>query len=417
MYAKNASASSKYKYYKTDNDVSYSEGTIEDKRMFWAYLLTYGNTTGIHAEFPDHSIEEYFGRPLVGNTGPAKQVAWARGASNGGSADVERLANDGFMQLENIPAGCKSPQEIFNSVSKYGTPETAISMNSLKDGPGSFSSEKLYEMAGLQDWATFRKYCTVEGLPVKVSGPAGDREYPVKIEFDDYAFGWSIIDPDNGYPVASLERENAVVFRIKYNPDIFKVLNVTGLIEYFETDDAYNKESQPFYRAFGKVQVTYPEFYMTTAWKPGPDIPPSSNDGDPLGDGDTITVKIYEHQETFESHYKVDLTKYDYETGHPLKNSIWQVLEAFPDKDQIGADDETDGKLVESKMREDPTTWDNWLILKRIWKRMKMDTSAMTMNVFMISHTNTVTDIQFLQNQKAVEMPKQMKKQRMNMHS
>ena len=126
-----------------------------------------------------------------------------------------------------------------------------------------------------------------------------------------------------------------------------QVLNVTGLIEYFETDDAYNKESQPFYRAFGKVQVTYPEFYMTTAWKPGPDIPPSSNDGDPLGDGDTITVKIYEHQETFESHYKVDLTKYDYETGHPLKNSIWQVLEAFPDKDQIGADDETDGKLVE----------------------------------------------------------------------
>lgn len=229
---KNASASSKYKYYKTDNDVSYSEGTIEDKRMFWAYLLTYGNTTGIHDEFNDHSIEGYFGRPLEGNTGPAKQVAWARGASNGGSADIERLANDGFMQLESIPAGCKSPQEIFNSVSKYGTPETAISMNSLKDGPGSFSSEKLYEMAGLQDWATFRKYCTVEGLPVKVSGPAGDKEYPVKIEFDDYAFGWSIIDPDNGYPVASLERENAVVFRIKYNPDIFKVLNVTGLIEY-----------------------------------------------------------------------------------------------------------------------------------------------------------------------------------------
>ena len=361
---KGASAKSEYDYYKTDNDVSYADGTIEHKRLFWAYMLTYGNTTGIHEQFNDHSIEGYFKTPLAGSTKVAKEVAWSHGKTNGGNALIDEMATDGFMQLENIPAGCKSPQEIFNSVSKYGTPETAISMNSLKDGPGSFSSEKLYAMAGLQDWATFRKYCTVEGLPVKVSGPAGDREYPVKIEFDDYAFGWSIIDPDNGYPVASLERENAVVFRIKYNPDIFKVLNVTGLIEYFETDDAYNKESQPFYRAFGKVQVTYPEFYMTTAWKPGPDIPPSGSDGDPLGDGDTITVKIYEHQETFESHYKVDLTKYDYETGHPLKNSIWQVLEAFPDKDQIGTDDETDGKLVESKMREDPTTWDNWLIFE-----------------------------------------------------
>ena len=48
---------------------------------------------------------------------------------------------------------------------------------------------------------------------------------------------------------------------------------------------------------------------------------------------------------------------------------------------------------------------------------MKMDILAMTMNVSMILHTNTVTDIRFHQNQKVVEMPKQMKKQRMNMLS
>lgn len=180
---KGASAKSEYDYYKTDNDVSYSEGSIEHKRLFWAYMLTYGNYTGIHKEFDDHSIEEYFRTPLAGSTKVAKEVAWSHGKENGGSSIVEDMAHDGFMKLENIPAGCKSPQDIFNSVSKYGTPEDAISMDYLKSGPGEFDAKKLYDMAGLQDWATFRKYCTIEGFPVKVSGPAGDREYPIKIEF------------------------------------------------------------------------------------------------------------------------------------------------------------------------------------------------------------------------------------------
>ena len=360
---KGASAKSGYDYYKTNNDVSYSEGTLEQKRLFWAYLLTYGNTPGIHPEFPDHSIESAFGMPLAGSTKVAKEVAWSHGTSNGGSAIVERMANDGFMQLENIPAGCKSPQDVFNSTSQYGTPETAISMNSLKSGPGEIDPVKLYEMAGLKDWATFKQYCTITAPPVTATGPDGTKVYPVKIEYNDYGFNWSIIDPDNGYPVASLEHD-PIVFKVEYDKNIFKVLNVTGLIEYFETNDA--KDSQPFYRAFGKVEVTYPVFYMTTGvGKPGtPITPPNGGGSGDLGGGDSISVKIYEHQETFESHYKVDLTKYDYETGYPLKDSIWQVLEAFPDKDQIGVDDETNGQLVESKMRENPTTWENWLIFE-----------------------------------------------------
>ena len=191
---KGASAKSEYDYYKTDNDVSYSEGSIEHKRLFWAYMLTYGNYTGIHKEFDDHSIEGMFGKPL--NTKVAKEVAWSHGTTNGGSALVDQMATDGFMQLESIPAGCKSPQDIFNSVSKYGTPEDAISMDYLKSGPGEFDAKKLYDMAGLQDWATFRKYCTIEGFPVKVSGPAGDREYPIQITYDDYSFTWTVIDPD-----------------------------------------------------------------------------------------------------------------------------------------------------------------------------------------------------------------------------
>lgn len=81
---KGASAKSGYDYYKTDNDVDYSNGTLEDKRLFWAYMLTYRNTPGIHMEFNDYSIENTFGTPFKGNTKVAKEVAWSQGRSNGG---------------------------------------------------------------------------------------------------------------------------------------------------------------------------------------------------------------------------------------------------------------------------------------------------------------------------------------------
>ena len=366
---KGASAKSAYNYYKTDNDVNYSEGSLEHKRLFWAYMLTYGNTTGIHPQYNDHSIEGTFGQPYVGNTKVAKEVAWSHGASSGGSALVESLAHDGFMSLENIPAGCKSPNDVFNSTSKYGTPEKAISVDALKSGPNTVDAKLLYDMAGLQDWATFQKYCTITASPVKGTGPASSGvEYPVRVDINDAGFGWTVLNPENGFPVAKLEHD-PIIFHVEYNPSIFKVINVTGLIEYFETNDAGGKDSQPFYRAFGKVEVTKPQFYMTTQWKPNSsDVPggggSSGGGGGDLDEVDSITVKIYDHSETFNSHYKVDLTKYDYETGEPLKDSIWQVLEAFPDKDQIGTNNETNGQLVESKMREAPTTWDDWLIFE-----------------------------------------------------
>lgn len=357
---KGASAKSGYDYYKTDNDVSYSEGSIEHKRLFWAYLLTYGNTPGIHPEFNDDSIEEYFGTPLEESTRVAKETAWSHGRSNGGSDLVERMANDGFMQLENIPEGCKSPQDVFYSTSNYGTPETAISISALQSAPGTFDPQKLYEMAGLKDWAAFRQYCNISADPVKATIPGiGEGVFDIKIEYTDHGFHWSVVD-GSGVPVVGLEYD-PVIFKVEYDKSIFRVLNVTGLIEYFETDDA--ADSQPFYRAFGKVEVTYPVFYVTTG-KGKPNIPPTGGGGGGLGGGDSISVRIYEHKETFESHYQVDLTKYDYETGHPLKDSSWQVLEAFADKDQIETEDETDGKLVEGKMRENPTVWDNWLIFE-----------------------------------------------------
>lgn len=47
--------------------------------------------------------------------------------------------------------------------------------------------------------------------------------------------------------------------------------------------------------------------------------------------GKKIEVKRYEHTEGFEARYNVNLIKYDSETGKPLADSYWDILEAFDD--------------------------------------------------------------------------------------
>lgn len=44
-----------------------------------------------------------------------------------------------------------------------------------------------------------------------------------------------------------------------------------------------------------------------------------------------IDVHRYEHTETWEAHYNIQLRKYDSETGQPLAGSKWDILEAFDD--------------------------------------------------------------------------------------
>ena len=50
----------------------------------------------------------------------------------------------------------------------------------------------------------------------------------------------------------------------------------------------------------------------------------------PSGDWE-IDVHRYEHTETWEAHYNIQLRKYDSETGQPLAGSKWDILEAFDD--------------------------------------------------------------------------------------
>ncbi len=341
---KGAPANHTMDYRKVTTDVNYWDGTLEQKKLFWAYIGAFGSADG------DTSFEEYGYTPQI-TPDQARKVAWKL-ADN---AWVNRMANDGFMNLENVPAGCKSPQDIFNLVSKYDTPEKAMSINAIRSEPGVFSKEKLYEIMGLADLAAFEKYCTFEYF-----APPG---YAVVKTETSTTLHFNVVRED-GVLIAIGEAPGFTV-KVKYDPTYFKVVKVTGRLEkYTAVSGNRADEAQVLMRAVGKVEEAYPEFYMTTGggYIPTPGTPGGSDGGGGnRGNGGEISYRIYEHKETFESNYRVDLKKYDYETGMPLENTTWQVLESFPDQAKL-QQNESGGNLMEKNMREDPVTWEDWLV-------------------------------------------------------
>ncbi|MBE5995458.1 MAG: cell wall protein, partial [Paenibacillaceae bacterium] len=318
-----ASAHSNYDYSKVNADIDYNNGTIEQKRMFWAYIGAFGSydrNTALATQFGNRRVAPEVGR----------EVAWSKGKSNGGSAWVENMANDGFMSLENVPEGCKSPREILDLISKHNTSAQAMYINNLRSGPGQIDTKKLYELTGLKDWETFKKYCKItEVTPGMVINTEGQN------------LSWSFPNAPAGQKPAE------AVMKISYDPTVFRVLEVTGSLEYFQCNV---QGSQQLYRAKGNVKQINCEFFLTTKYSKSAPITGDSN----------ASLKIYEHNETFESNYKVELEKKDYESGYPLQGSTWQVLERFDDS-QL-SDDETDSGIIKDNMREDPTTWQDWMV-------------------------------------------------------
>lgn len=319
---KGASAHSNYDYSKVNADIDYNKGTIEQKRMFWAYIGAFGSYDG------DQTLNR-FGR-ITPEEG--REVAWTKGKSNGGSAWIENMANEGFMSLENVPEGCKSPKDILDLISKNNTVEQAMYINDLRSGPGQIDTKKLYELTGLKDWETFVKYCRIDPVtPGMVINTEGQN------------LSWSFPNAPAG------QKPTEAVMKISYDPTVFRVLEVTGSLEYFQCNVS---GSQQLYRAKGKLKEINCQFFLTTKYSANAPTPTP-------GDGE-VSLKVYQHNETFEANYKVGLEKMDYETGNPLQGSTWQVLEQFNDS-QL-SNDETDGGIIEDNMREDPTTWQDWMV-------------------------------------------------------
>jgi uncharacterized surface anchored protein len=318
-----ASAHSNYDYSKVNADINYFDGTIEQKRLFWAYI-------GAFRSYDENTSLNILGECSKDET---RQVAWSKGKSNGGSGWIENMANDGFLSLENIPDGCKNPKDILELISKFNSESKAMYINDLRSGPGQINTTKLYELTGLSDWETFKKYCDITAVtPGLVINTEGQN------------LSWSFPNAPAG------QKPTEAVMKISYDPTIFRVLEVAGGLEYFQCNVP---GSQQLYRAKGKLKEITCEFFLTTKYSANAPTPTP-------GDGGEISLKGYQHNETFKSNYKVDLEKRDYETGNPLQGSTWQVLEHFDDG-QLSAD-ESDGGIIEDNMRENPTTWQDWLV-------------------------------------------------------
>lgn len=338
-----ASAHSNYTYYKEDRDVDYWNGSLEEKRLFWAYIGAWGSYD------KNESLTKMFGNGCTPSQG--KEVSWSKGKESGGSSWVEQMANDGFLSLQNIPPGCKSPEDIFQLISRYDSPERAMWTGNLygAGGPASIDGNKLFDLCGITDWETFIRYCTI----TCINNPAVE----VKMDPSDPMVTYTM-------PVHEVGAAKNLVFKVSYDPAVFRVLEVTGTLEFFRCEVS---GSQQLYRAKGNVKESTCEFYLTTGYNP--DAPSVPGEEGPVSDHEEIHVEVYQHNETFESNYKVDLVKKDYETGHPLEGSVWQVLERFEEGQLDTSEEALSGEgngsgILAVNMREDPVTWKDWVIFE-----------------------------------------------------
>lgn len=75
--------------------------------------------------------------------------------------------------------------------------------------------------------------------------------------------------------------------------------------------------------------------------------------------GWNVQVDRYEHSETWEAHYNIQLRKYDSETGQPLAGSKWDVLEAF-DAGQLDRTDLESADNWANTKGSQFIRWDGW---------------------------------------------------------
>ena len=75
--------------------------------------------------------------------------------------------------------------------------------------------------------------------------------------------------------------------------------------------------------------------------------------------GWNVQVDRYEHSETWEAHYNIQLRKYDSETGQPLAGSKWDILEAF-DASQLDSTDLESADNWANAKGSQFLRWDGW---------------------------------------------------------
>lgn len=97
----------------------------------------------------------------------------------------------------------------------------------------------------------------------------------------------------------------------------------------------------------GSVPLTSHQRFVSFTHRDSENVYPCFRLGDPVTPivppETDLAFNIYRHTEDMESNYNVQLDKYDYETGKPLENSIFELYERFDDKDEVNL--ERDGAV------------------------------------------------------------------------
>ena len=83
-----------------------------------------------------------------------------------------------------------------------------------------------------------------------------------------------------------------------------------------------------------------------------------------------VNFEIFSHNEDWDSHYNVQLDKYDYETGEPLEGSVFELYERFDDQDQVNTENDGAVELYEggddkwdSTYTSSPVIWDDFRLV------------------------------------------------------
>ncbi len=359
-----------YKYNTLPNPVT----TTQAKRLFWGYPDNWKALKNAVASSGDGRIRSALSQILATDSGPntvkyIKDDPTTMFAYVADHPEIENLAIEALVQAAESGGGKTAPEAIRNATSEDKA--AVISVAPFSAGPGAL--ESTFELT--EEFV--RDIAKIEPQSVYDNGSGGgqagwidasqDKNIAKSVLGDNlYEITWSgdsIKIRNNGSAVAN---ENAVGSTMseeeKYNKTdvIFKITmrGKSGWVTSGVWDDDYLYDWMDFkactnepghqrlYQAHIQITPSDQVFYIRV-----------NQTGDGAGGADfpeygvstpEIDFNIYRHEETFDSHYNVRLTKYDSETDMPLKGSQFYLYEKFEDADLLSDREECGGLITEN---------------------------------------------------------------------
>ena len=135
--------------------------------------------------------------------------------------------------------------------------------------------------------------------------------------------------------------------------------------------------------AGGKRALSQHQRFVSFYHSTSPNFYPCFTLGDPVRIPELpdieLNFQIYRHTEDWQADYNAQLDKYDYETGEPLENSVFELYERFDDKDQINQGHDGATELYEGISNDTDEEWQGkYTSSPVIWNDFRLVTSLTT---------------------------------------